>query len=152
MYPLPRQAELQATVTVEVQIRCLCPDCAVDIDAPSWIASAATCRRSPFSSRPRPARTRRRRVAVRGCREVGLDSMVRHRDRADVELAAEIGVDYLAVSFARSADDMNETRALLRKHGSGAGVIAIADSRFMTPRPEFWVSQVSSSPATTSRR
>ena len=46
------------------------------------------------------------------------------RDRADVELAAEIGVDYLAVSFARSAEDMNETRALLRKHGSGAGVIA----------------------------
>ena len=45
------------------------------------------------------------------------------RDRADVELAAEIGVDYLAVSFARSAEDMNETRALLRKHGSGAGVI-----------------------------
>jgi pyruvate kinase len=46
------------------------------------------------------------------------------RDRADVELAAEIGVDYLAVSFARSAEDMHETRALLRKHGSGAGVIA----------------------------
>ncbi|MFN8168960.1 MAG: urease subunit alpha [Candidatus Nanopelagicales bacterium] len=30
--------------------------------------------------------TRRRRVAVRGCREVGLGSMVRHRDRADVEV------------------------------------------------------------------
>ncbi len=46
------------------------------------------------------------------------------RDRADVELAAEIGVDFLAVSFARSAEDMNETRALLRKAGSGAGVVA----------------------------
>ncbi|HQW64585.1 MAG TPA: pyruvate kinase, partial [Pseudomonadota bacterium] len=46
------------------------------------------------------------------------------RDRADVELAAELGLDFLAVSFARSAEDMHETRALLRKSGSGAALVA----------------------------
>jgi pyruvate kinase len=46
------------------------------------------------------------------------------RDRADVELAAELGVDFLAVSFARAPEDMHETRALLRKAGSGAAVVA----------------------------
>jgi pyruvate kinase len=46
------------------------------------------------------------------------------RDRADIELGAELGLDYLAVSFARAPADITETRALLRKAGSGAGVVA----------------------------
>jgi pyruvate kinase len=46
------------------------------------------------------------------------------KDRKDVELAAELGVDFLAVSFARSAQDMHECRALLRKAGSGAATVA----------------------------
>jgi pyruvate kinase len=40
------------------------------------------------------------------------------KDYKDIELAAEIGVDYLAVSFVRSPDDLNEARsafALARK-------------------------------------
>lgn len=46
------------------------------------------------------------------------------RDRADIELAAAIGVDFLAVSFARSAQDMQECRTLLRKAGSHAATVA----------------------------
>jgi len=46
------------------------------------------------------------------------------KDRADVRLAAEIGVDYLAVSFPRFANDVLEARTLLRSAGSKAGLIA----------------------------
>ena len=42
------------------------------------------------------------------------------KDRADIRLAAEIGADFLAVSFAKSADDMNEARRLLRAAAGGA--------------------------------
>ncbi|MFL0797447.1 MAG: pyruvate kinase [Cellvibrionaceae bacterium] len=46
------------------------------------------------------------------------------KDLQDIKLAAEIGVDYLAVSFPRSADDMNQARKLLREAGSPAGLVA----------------------------
>lgn len=46
------------------------------------------------------------------------------KDHADIGLAAEIGVDFVAVSFCRSADDINETRRLLRATGSDAGLVA----------------------------
>ncbi len=46
------------------------------------------------------------------------------KDRSDIALAAEIGVDYLAVSFPRSADDIREAETLLRRAGSNAGIIA----------------------------
>jgi pyruvate kinase len=39
------------------------------------------------------------------------------KDREDVKAAARLGVDYIAVSFARNADDINECRALLRAAG-----------------------------------
>jgi len=45
-------------------------------------------------------------------------------DIIDVPLAAEMGVDYLAVSFPRNAGDMREARTLLRKAGSKASVIS----------------------------
>lgn len=44
------------------------------------------------------------------------------KDLADIKLAAEIGVDYLAVSFPRSGDDINQARHLLREAG-GQGVL-----------------------------
>ena len=37
------------------------------------------------------------------------------KDREDIKLAAELGVDYLAVSFARDGADIDEARELLRK-------------------------------------
>ncbi len=46
------------------------------------------------------------------------------KDRADIRLAAKISADFLAVSFARSAADMNETRALLGAAGGTAALIA----------------------------
>jgi pyruvate kinase len=44
------------------------------------------------------------------------------KDRADIKMAAQLGVDYLAVSFARDAADMHEARRLLRDAG-GAGFL-----------------------------
>ncbi len=46
------------------------------------------------------------------------------KDKADLIEAVGLGVDYLAVSFPRSADDINEARQLLEKAGSLAGIIA----------------------------
>lgn len=46
------------------------------------------------------------------------------KDRDDIRLAAELGVDFLAVSFPRSADDMNQARSLLREAGSAAALCA----------------------------
>lgn len=45
-------------------------------------------------------------------------------DIRDIPVAAEMGVDYLAVSFPRNARDMERARALLREAGSDAAVIA----------------------------
>jgi pyruvate kinase len=41
------------------------------------------------------------------------------KDREDIKIAAKLGVDYLAVSFARSADDMQECRSLRRRWPRG---------------------------------
>ncbi|HIG37141.1 MAG TPA: pyruvate kinase, partial [Oceanospirillaceae bacterium] len=47
-----------------------------------------------------------------------------NKDRADLITAAEIGVDYIAISFVRNADDMHEARALLEQANSNASLIA----------------------------
>ncbi len=46
------------------------------------------------------------------------------KDRADIKTAAEIGVDYIAVSFPRSAADLHEARSLLKAAGSEASIVA----------------------------
>ncbi len=46
------------------------------------------------------------------------------KDKADILLAAEIGVDYVAVSFPRYGRDMEEARRLVRAAGSDAWIIA----------------------------
>lgn len=46
------------------------------------------------------------------------------KDKADIETAAAIGVDYIAVSFPRNAEDMNEARQLLAEAGSTAEIVA----------------------------
>ncbi|HEY7885445.1 MAG TPA: pyruvate kinase [Cellvibrionaceae bacterium] len=46
------------------------------------------------------------------------------KDLADIKTAAEIDVDYLAVSFPRSADDMNQARKLLEAAGGKAGLVS----------------------------
>jgi len=44
------------------------------------------------------------------------------KDREDIQIAADLQLDFLAVSFVRSADDVNEARQLLREAG-GQGLI-----------------------------
>ncbi|WP_439133997.1 pyruvate kinase [Pseudomaricurvus sp.] len=46
------------------------------------------------------------------------------KDFRDIELAAELEVDYLAVSFVRSGADLNKARELLHKAGGDAGLVA----------------------------
>ncbi len=46
------------------------------------------------------------------------------KDRSDIELTARMGADFLAVSFPKTAADMNEARALLRAAGSSAALVA----------------------------
>jgi pyruvate kinase len=46
------------------------------------------------------------------------------KDRADVRAAAELGIDFLAVSFARDAADIHEARQLLRDAGGEGTIVA----------------------------
>jgi len=46
------------------------------------------------------------------------------KDRADIISAAELKADYVAVSFVRNAEDVNETRRLLREAGGHGGIVA----------------------------
>jgi pyruvate kinase len=46
------------------------------------------------------------------------------RDKEHIKIAAQIEADYVAVSFPRTAEDMNEARHLLKQAGSEAGLIA----------------------------
>lgn len=46
------------------------------------------------------------------------------RDREHIKLAAELRVDYLAVSFARDGSDMDEARHLLRQAGGHGFLVA----------------------------
>ena len=46
------------------------------------------------------------------------------KDKRDIQIAAELGADYVAVSFPRCAEDMEEARNLLASHGSKAALIA----------------------------
>ncbi len=46
------------------------------------------------------------------------------QDIQNIPLAANMGVDYLAVSFPSNADDIRKTRKLLRQAGSDAAVVA----------------------------
>ena len=51
-------------------------------------------------------------------------SAISDKDLNDIKVAAEIGVDYLAVSFAREAKDIELARKLLKEAGSEGGIIA----------------------------
>ena len=46
------------------------------------------------------------------------------KDLADVALGVEVGVDFVALSFARQKSDLEELRRTLEKLGSTAGVVA----------------------------
>jgi len=46
------------------------------------------------------------------------------KDRADIVTAAEMGLDFIAVSFARNGADINEARQLLREAGGDGMIVA----------------------------
>lgn len=46
------------------------------------------------------------------------------KDKADLRTAVDIGADYLAISFPRSREDMEEARDMLRELGSDMGLVA----------------------------
>jgi pyruvate kinase len=46
------------------------------------------------------------------------------KDRADMKTAAAMGADYVAISFPRSAADVEEARGLLRAAGGHGGIVA----------------------------
>src|SRR5262249_51182434 len=46
------------------------------------------------------------------------------RDLADIQFAVELGIDYLAVSFARDADDMRRAQQALERWRGEARVVA----------------------------
>ncbi len=46
------------------------------------------------------------------------------KDRRDIRHAVELDVDYLAISFARSAEDVNQAKKLFTDAGGNAGIIA----------------------------
>ena len=46
------------------------------------------------------------------------------KDREDIKLAAELKADYLAVSFPRTAEDLNEARYLMQEAGGYAGIVS----------------------------
>ncbi len=49
---------------------------------------------------------------------------ITEKDREDIKTAAAIGVDYIAVSFPRSGDDIHEARRLLQEAGCTAHIVA----------------------------
>ncbi len=49
---------------------------------------------------------------------------ITEKDRADIKTAADLQVDFLAISFPRSAQDVEEARQLLKKAGGQAGIVA----------------------------
>ncbi len=51
-------------------------------------------------------------------------SALTEKDKQDIKLAAELDVDYLAVSFPRDGNDMEEARRLLNAEGSEACLVA----------------------------
>ncbi len=46
------------------------------------------------------------------------------KDKADAKLAIELGVDFLALSFVRTAEDINDLRELMNAQNSDARIIA----------------------------
>ncbi len=46
------------------------------------------------------------------------------KDRGDIRHAVELGVDYIAVSFPRNAEDIHTARRLVEKAGGRCGIIA----------------------------
>ncbi|MEN1940056.1 pyruvate kinase [Luteimonas sp. MJ246] len=54
---------------------------------------------------------------------LSLGAITEH-DRELIKVAADIGVDFIAVSFCRTAEDMHEARRVARSHGCDAALVS----------------------------
>lgn len=50
--------------------------------------------------------------------------IITKKDLLDIKLGVKLGVDYVALSFVHSADDINDLRRILKQEGSDAKIIA----------------------------
>ena len=69
----------------------------------------------------------RKKVAVPGSRIEGLPA-VSNKDKQDIRFGVENGVDFIAASFVRSADDVLDVRRVLEDLSSQARIIAKIES------------------------
>lgn len=74
----------------------------------------------------------RRHINLPGTK-VGLPALT-DKDRADVALGLELGVDYLALSFVREAADVEELKALIKAGGQGVKVVAKIEDQHAVKR------------------
>jgi len=51
------------------------------------------------------------------------------KDRWDLEFGIKLGVDYVALSFVRSGEEVKDLKRTLKAHGSSAGVVAKIERR-----------------------
>jgi pyruvate kinase len=51
-------------------------------------------------------------------------SAITDKDRSDLEFAVKMGVDYIALSFVRTAKDIEELRELIKSHGGSQPIVA----------------------------
>lgn len=75
--------------------------------------------------------------------DVNLPALT-EKDLADIALGMEMGVDFVALSFARKKEDLQQLRQILRKGGSGAKVVAKIESQsaVRTIDDMIWASDV----------
>ena len=66
--------------------------------------------------------------------DVNLPALT-EKDLADVALGIELEVDFVALSFARKKEDLDQLRGILRKGGSSAAVVASVSSMNARLRP-----------------
>ena len=60
---------------------------------------------------------------------------ITEKDRELIAIAAGMNVDFIAVSFCRNAEDMNEARRVAKAHGSSAALVSSPPEKAM---PTFW--------------
>ncbi len=69
------------------------------------------------------------------------------KDKADIQLAAALKVDYLAVSFVRSAADVEEARSLLRAAGGTAAILSKIERAEVVNDPQLLTDVITASDA-----
>lgn len=62
--------------------------------------------------------------------------IITDKDRDDIRFGAENDVDYVALSFVQTADDVKSLRAYLKKHNSKARIIAKIETKVATEHLE----------------